>query len=227
LSNVVLFGTGRGAEVAHRFLAKDSPHNIVAFTVDDRYIQGASHRGLPLVPFEEVERRFPPDDFRMLILLGYQNMNGLRAEKYQQAKAKGYSLESYVASDIFRVEPLDVGENCFIMDNQSISLDVRIGNDVVMWSSNHIGDLSTIGDHAWISSHVTLAAHVRIGERAFLGIGATVPGRRTVGRASFVGADVLVSSDVPDGAVRVAGQTGDLAADSSVFMRVMIAGGKL
>ena len=223
----MLFGTGRGAEVAHRFLAKDSPHNIVAFTVDDRYIRGASHRGLPLVPFEEVERRFPPDDFRMLILLGYQNMNGLRAEKYQEAKAKGYTLESYVASDIFRVEPLDVGENCFIMDNQSISLDVRIGNDVVMWSSNHIGDLSTIGDHAWISSHVTLAAHVRIGERAFLGIGATVPGRRTVGRASFVGADVLVSSDVPDGAVRVAGQTGDLAADSSVFMRVMIAGGKL
>ena len=137
----------------------------MAFTVDDRYVQGPAHRGLPLVPFEEVERRFPPDDFRMLILLGYQSMNGLRADKYRQAKAKGYTLESYVASDIFRVDPLNIGENCFIMDNQSISLDVRIGNDVVMWSSNHIGDLSTIEDHAWISSHATLAAQVTIGER--------------------------------------------------------------
>src|SRR5439155_25480242 len=168
---------------AHRFLVKDSPHTIVAFTVDDRYVQGPAHRGLPLVPFEEVERRFPPDDFRMLILLGYQSMNGLRADKYRQAKAKGYTLESYVASDIFRVDPLNIGENCFIMDNQSISLDVRIGNDVVMWSSNHIGDFSAIGDHAWISSHVTVAADVTIRERAFLGVGATVTGRVTIGRA--------------------------------------------
>jgi sugar O-acyltransferase (sialic acid O-acetyltransferase NeuD family) len=227
MSKIVLFGTGRGAEVAHRFLAKDSPHQVVGFTVDERFMTSRTHRGLPLVPFEEVERHLPPDDYRMLILLGYQNMNGLRAAKYQDAKAKGYTLESYVASDIFRVEPIAVGENCFIMDNQSISLDVRIGHDVVMWSSNHLGDFTTIDDHAWISSHATLAANVTIGERAFVGIGATVSGRVAVGREGFIGADVLVTTDVPAGAVRVAGHAGNLAASSQVFMRVMMAGGKL
>jgi sugar O-acyltransferase (sialic acid O-acetyltransferase NeuD family) len=227
MSKLVLFGNGRGASVAHRFLAKDTPHEIVAFTVDQRFITERTYRGLPLVPFEEVQRHYPPEDHRMLILLGYQHMNGLRATKYQQAKSKGYTLESYVASDIFRVEPIVVGENCFVMDNQSISLDVRIGNDVVMWSSNHLGDGTSVGDHAWISSHVTVAANVNIGERAFLGIGATVSGRVTVGREGFVGADVLVSTDVPAGAVRVAGQAEDLAVNSNVFMRVMTANGKL
>jgi sugar O-acyltransferase (sialic acid O-acetyltransferase NeuD family) len=227
MSKLVLFGNGRGASVAHRFLAKDTTHEIVGFTVDERFMTAATFRGLPLVPFEDVEARFPPDGYRMLILLGYQNMNGLRATKYEQAKAKGYTLESYVASDIFRVEPIEVGENCFLMDNQSISLDVRIGNDVVMWSSNHVGDGTTVGDHAWISSHVTVAANVNIGERAFLGIGATVSGRVTVGREGFIGADVLVTADVAAGAVRVAGQPEDLPMKSNVFMRVMVANGKL
>jgi sugar O-acyltransferase (sialic acid O-acetyltransferase NeuD family) len=227
MSKLVLFGNGRGASVAHRFLAHDTPHEIVAFTVDERFITEPSYRGLPLVPFEEVQQRYPPDDYRMLILLGYQQMNGLRAAKYDEAKAKGYTLESYVASDIFRVEPIAVGENCFIMDNQSISLDVRIGNNVVMWSSNHLGDGTRVGDHAWISSHVAVAADVTIGERAFLGVGATVTGRVTVGREGFVGAAVLVSSDVADGAVRVAAQADDLAVNSRAFMRVMTANGKL
>src|SRR5918993_4514019 len=181
MSKIVLFGTGRGASVAHRFLAADSPHEVVGFTVDASSLREQTYRGLPVVPFEEVESHFPPGDFRMLILLGYQQMNGLRAAKYDAAKAKGYTLESYVASNIFRVEPISVGENCFVMDNQSISLDVTIGNNVVMWSSNHIGDLTHIGDHAWLTSNVTVAASVKIGERAFIGIGATVSNGVAVG----------------------------------------------
>ena len=120
-----------------------------------------------------------------------------------------------------------VGENCVIMDNQSISLDVTIGNDVVMGSSNHIGDLTRIDDHCWISSHATVAADVKIRERAFIGIAATVSGRVTIGRESFIGANVLVSSDVPERAVRVAGRGEVDWMTSNAFMRVMIASGKL
>ncbi len=163
----------------------------------------------------------------MLILLGYQGMNGLREAKFNQAKAKGYTLESYVASDIFRVEDIVVGENCFILDNQSISLDVRIGNNVVMWSSNHIGDLTVIEDHAWVASHVTVAANVTIGQRAFLGIGATVANGSTVARESFIGANVLVTADTEERGVYVSGGKDKLAVDSRSFMRVMMASRKL
>jgi carbonic anhydrase/acetyltransferase-like protein (isoleucine patch superfamily) len=154
-------------------------------------------------------------------------MNALRARKFDEAKAKGYTLPSYVASDIFRVEPITVGENCFILDNQSISLDVRIGNNVVMWSSNHIGDCTTIADHAWISSHVTVAANVHIGERAFVGIGATVSNGSHIGREGFVGARVMIAGPVAARAVHLHGQAEPLAMESPRFMRMMIAGGKL
>jgi sugar O-acyltransferase (sialic acid O-acetyltransferase NeuD family) len=226
MSRVVLFGTGRGAAVAHRFLAGDTQHEIVAFTVDGANLREKEYRGLPVVAFEDVQSAYPPDTFRMLILLGYQQMNGLRQSKFEAAKSKGYTLESYIASDVFRVEPVKLGENCFIMDNQSISLDVEIGNNVVMWSSNHIGDLTSIADHAWISSHVTIAASVKIQQRAFLGIGATVTNSVTIGADSFIGANVMVSHDTEPGSVHVLGQ-GKLDFGSRPFMRSMIAGKKL
>src|SRR5258708_21815072 len=145
VSKVILFGTGRGADVAFRFLKRDSEHEVCAFSTDLEYIGKDIFHDLPVVAFESVEQRFPPDQYKMLVLLGYQGMNGLRAEKYLAAKAKGYGFISYVNSQFYRAEDLDIGENCFILDNQSISLDVQIGNNVVMWSSNHLGDLTTIG----------------------------------------------------------------------------------
>ncbi len=227
MSNIVLYGTGRGASVAHRFLTSDSHHNIVGFTVDSQYMTTSIYRNLPVVAFEEVEQHYPPESFRMMILLGYQDMNELRARKYQEAKVKGYTLESYVASNIFQAEPINIGENCFILDNQSISLDVAIGNNVVMWSSNHIGDMTVIRDHAWLTSHVTIAASVEIGERAFLGIGAAVSNKIKIGNKGLVGACALVTDNVPDGMVSLDGKLTIQNMSSSVFMRVMMAKGKL
>lgn len=226
MSRVVLFGAGRGAAVAHRFLSGDSDHEIVGFAVDADKRRADSHRGLPLIDFEDAPRRYPPDDFRMMILLGYQEMNGLRRRKFEAAKAMGYTLESYVASDIFRVEPISVGENCFILDNQSISLDVSIGDDVVMWSSNHVGDMTRIEDHAWITSKVAIAANVAVGAGAFLGIGAAVANGVRIGEEAFVGAGLAVAADIPARSVSVAaGGAADL--DSRAFMRMMIAQKKL
>jgi sugar O-acyltransferase (sialic acid O-acetyltransferase NeuD family) len=226
MSKVVLFGTGRGADVAYRFLSKDTKHEIVGFTVDEKYMKAKELRGLPLVPFEEVEKHYPPEDFRLFILLGYQSMNGLRQKKYETAKSKGYTLESYVASDIFRVEPIVVGENCFILDNQSISLDVTIGNNVVAWSSNHIGDLTRIGDHVWLASHVTIAASVKVENNVFLGVGATVGTNVRLGAGSFIGAHTLISDDAAPGSVHVAsGEPIDV--DARTFMRVMSVSKKL
>jgi sugar O-acyltransferase (sialic acid O-acetyltransferase NeuD family) len=226
MSRVILFGTGRGADVAYRFLKRDSEHEVCGFATDRRYIQQETLHGLPVVAFEEVEQRFSPETYKMLVLLGYQRMNALRAEKYLAAKAKGYQFISYVNSHFYRAEDLNIGENCFILDNQSISLDVKIGNNVVMWSSNHVGDLSSIGDHSWLASHVTVAAEVDVQPYCFLGIGATVSNKLKLGRGTLVGANALIAGDTKENSVHLSSsETVDL--ESSAFMRVMMARGKL
>jgi sugar O-acyltransferase (sialic acid O-acetyltransferase NeuD family) len=228
MSKLVLFGTGRGADVAYRFLTRDSDHEVCGFATDRAYLTHRTFHGLPVVAFEDIETAFPPDAFHMLILLGYQGMNSLRAEKYFQAKQKGYRLASYVCSDLFQAQDLQIGENCFILDNQSISLDVHIGNNVVMWSSNHIGDLTRIEDHAWISSHVTIAAEVVVKEACFVGIGAKVSNNVTLGARSFVGANALVTSDTAADSVQAAGESPTVVdVDSATFMKVLRARKKL
>src|SRR5258705_7458732 len=100
----------------------------------------------------------------MFVPLGFQQMNRLRASKYLDAKAKGYRFVSYVNSRHYSLEGLTVGENCLILDNQIFNLDVSIGDNVTLWSGNHIGDRTVIGSHVWISSHVTLSGDVRVGD---------------------------------------------------------------
>jgi sugar O-acyltransferase (sialic acid O-acetyltransferase NeuD family) len=227
MSRIVLFGTGRGADIAYRFLTRDSDHKVCAFAVDRQYLTHKTFHDLPVVAFEEVDRYFAPDEYEMLVPLGYQRMNCLRAEKYLAAKQKGYSFISYANSHFYRAEELNIGENCIILDNQSISLDVKIGNNVVMWSSNHIGDLTTIGDHAWLSSHVTIAAEVVVEPYCFVGIGATVGNKVTLGHSTYVGANALVVSDTAEKSVCVASESERIDLDSGAFMRVMMAKGKL
>jgi acetyltransferase-like isoleucine patch superfamily enzyme len=226
VSKIVLFGAGRGATIAHRHFERDSPHEVVGFAVDGSQISARQFRGLPLVAFEDVERHFPPEMFHFHVLLGYQKMNALRRSKFVAARNKGYTLESYVSSDLHQIEPLSIGENCFMLDKQSINLDTKIGDNVVMWSSNHVGDETTVGDDVWISSGITIASGVTIEDGAFIGIGATITNGVKIGARSFIGANVLVSSDTAPDSVSIFGKS-RVEFDSRSFMRMMEASGKL
>jgi sugar O-acyltransferase (sialic acid O-acetyltransferase NeuD family) len=217
MSKVILFGTGGGADTAYRYLTKDSPHEIAGYTVDAARRKGDAFRGLPLVDFETVQQRFPPSEYKMFILLSFDGMNALRIQKYEEAKSKGYSFVSYVASNIFRIEPISVGENCLILESQTINLDVKIGNNVVLWSGNHIGDRSVIGDHTWISSQAAIGGDVKVGAGCFIGMHATLSHGVTVAEKNFIGAGTLITKSTKPGAVYVHESHKPLAVNSDVF----------
>jgi sugar O-acyltransferase (sialic acid O-acetyltransferase NeuD family) len=204
MSKIVIFGVGRGANVATRYFSDDSPHEIVAYTADDEYVKpGANFMGRPVIPFSRIAEEVPPADAEMFVPLGFQRMNALRAEKFVNAKGKGYTLASYISSRILTSGTPRFGENCLILEGNVFNYDVTIGDNVVMWSSNHVGDLSTIEDHVFISSHVVLSGEVKIGARSFLGVNATVSNYVSVGERCYVGANTLVAKDTPPDSVLV------------------------
>ncbi len=174
MANVIVFGIGQWAELAHFYLTNDSPHDVVAFTVDRDYIEGSSYLGLPVVAFDEIERHFSPADFRMFIPISFKKMNHIRADRYFEAKAKGYELISYVSSRATTFPGFDCGDNCFILEDNTIQPFVRIGNNVVLWSGNHIGHGTVIKDHVMVTSQVVISGCCTIGEYSFLGVNATV-----------------------------------------------------
>jgi sugar O-acyltransferase (sialic acid O-acetyltransferase NeuD family) len=221
VSKVVIFGCGQGADIAFRYLANDSPHEICGFAVDKAYLDKSRFHDLPVVAYETVEEVFPPNTHKLFIPLGFQKMNRLRAEKYLNARSRGYGFVSYVNSSIFRVTPIVVGENCFILENQSINLDVRIGNNVVIWSGNQIGDRSVIEDHVWITSQVAIAGDVTIGENSFLGINSTISNNVVLAPGTFVGANALITKNTVRNAVYLVEGSKALPMDSEKFMSIV------
>lgn len=204
--SLVIFGTAEIAELAKFYFDHDSKYQVVAFTVDDDYVDGEEFLGLPVIPFSQVSKHYPPEEYDMFVALSYIRLNALREEKYFQAKNMGYKLASYICSKSVTWQDLDIGDNCFILENQTIQPTVRIGNNVMLWSGNHIGHGSEIGDHCYLASHVVLSGHSKIGKRCFIGVNATLRDFLTVGDDCFVGMDASVTHDMPSGSVALGTQ---------------------
>ncbi len=199
----MIFGTSKLAELAYFYFRYDSPYQVAAFTADADFVDSKEYLGMPLVPFEEISRKYPPEDFKMFVAIGYKRLNFIRAKKYFEAKEKGYSFISYVSSRISCWPDLEVGENCFILEQQVIQPFVKIGDNVIVWSHNHIGHEVVIEEHCFISSMVALCGGAKIGEYTFIGAGATVRDNIKVGKRCIIGAGALIMSNTSDNQVYI------------------------
>jgi sugar O-acyltransferase (sialic acid O-acetyltransferase NeuD family) len=198
--NLVIFGFGDMAEVAHYYFSRDTDYEIAAFTIDRDYISQPNFCGLPVVAFEDIATQYPADGHEFFVALGYSKLNRLRQEKYLAAKHLGYRIAGYVSPRATVLNDGRIGENCFILEDNTIQPFVTIGNNVVMWSGNHIGHHSTIRDHTFISSHVVVSGGVEIGENCFIGVNVTLRDHIKVGDRCVLGAGALLLEDAaPEG----------------------------
>lgn len=191
-SRLVIFGAGDIARLAHHYFTYDSPHEVAGFAVDAAYRKSDTFLDLPLVDAEDVTRRFPPGEYDMFVALSYAKMNGLRAEKYEAMKAAGYRLVSYVSSRCSYLSRTPPGDNCFILEDNTVQPFVTIGNDVTLWSGNHVGHDATIEDHCFITSHVVISGYVRVGARSFIGVNATLRNSITIAPQTLIGAGAII-----------------------------------
>lgn len=195
MARLVIFGAGDIARLAHYYFATDSSHEVAGFVVDAAFRTADTFLGLPLSDAEDAVARYPPDAYSMFVALSYAKMNRLRAAKYAAMKAAGYHLESYVSSRCSYLAQTPPGDNCFILEDNTVQPFVTIGNDVTLWSGNHIGHDAVIEDHCFITSHVVVSGYVRVGARSFLGVNATLRNSITLGEQTLVGAGAIIMKD--------------------------------
>ncbi len=197
---LVIFGSGDIAQLAHYYFSTDSNYEVVAFTVDANYIKESECCGLPVVAFEDVAKQYPPDSYDFFVALSYSKLNAVRKGKFLAAKEMGYKLVSFVSSRATVLNEGRIGENCFIFEDNTIQPFVTIGNNVTLWSGNHIGHHSVIHDHTFIASHVVISGGVEIGEQCFVGVNATLRDHIKIGDRCVVGAGALLLADAaPEG----------------------------
>jgi sugar O-acyltransferase (sialic acid O-acetyltransferase NeuD family) len=199
-NQIVIFGTGEIAQLAHFYFSSDSEYEVVAFTVDAAYQTESTFCGLPVIVFEELSKHYPPEQYKLFVALSYSKLNAVRKEKYLAVKALGYRMASFISSRATVLNDGQVGENCFIFEDNTIQPFVTIGDNVTLWSGNHIGHHSTIQNHCFIASHVVISGGVVIEEQCFIGVNATLRDHITIGEKCVIGAGALLLADAdPEG----------------------------
>jgi len=196
MADVVIFGVKDFASLAHFYLRHDSEHRVVAFTVHRDFLPAEREfEGLPVVPLEELETTYPPDRYSAFAPMSHRKMNRLREGIYNELKGRGYQLISYVSSRATTFPEGKIGDNCFILEDNTIQPFATIGDNVVIWSGNHIGHHSVVESHTFITSHVVISGHCRIGAYSFLGVNATLKDQITLGEGTLIGMGANITKD--------------------------------
>ena len=186
MNKLVIIGTGETALLAYEYFTKDSEFEVVGFSVNSEYKNLDQLFGLPIYSLESFSDQIPPSEYYLFVALSSTHLNRDRAKLYIDLKEKGYRFASYISSKAFIWDNVEIGENCFILENNVLQPFTNVGDNVTLWSGNHIGHRTKISDHVFISSHCVISGFCEIGEYSFLGVNSTLADNVKVAIDNFI-----------------------------------------
>src|ERR1044072_5155 len=187
MAKVIIFGIQDFAQLAKFYLQHDSEHEVVAFSVHQQYLPEAeTFEGLPVVAFDSAGEIYRPSESKFFAPMSPSRMSKLPESVYYQIRDKGYEMISYISSKATVFPSTSIGDNCFILEDNTIQPFTTIGNNVVLWSGNHIGHHNVIKDHVSFTSHVVLSGHCIVEPFAFIGVNATIRDGIHIAEGSFI-----------------------------------------
>lgn len=190
--DLIIYGTGKLGQMVYFLLKDDKRYNIVCFTADEKYCSEKTFQSLPLIPFDVIVMKYPPEHFKMITVVGGLGGARFRDEMFNRAKAKGYEHISYVHSSVVIEGDIELGENNIIFpysilgfsgkmaDNNIIREKVYLGHEFKMGSHNfigvgcNIGGESRIGNLTYIAMDTTVTNSIGLSDETFIGIGSLV-----------------------------------------------------
>lgn len=190
----VIFGTTDFGKMLRFYFEKYADVQIVAYTVDKAYLGGDVYDGLPAVAYEEVEKVYPPEEYTMVIALGYKKMNQIRQQKFEDAKRKGYTIENFIHPSAVN-DAVEIGEGNIILEHVTLAYGTKLGNSNIIWNGCQISHESQVGDYNFFSVDSVIAGKTTVKNNCFLGINCTVLGNRTLADATLVGAGAFVKEN--------------------------------
>lgn len=203
MEKVVIFGVSPYSQLLRSLLEREAQCRVVAFTVDEPFITAHQYEGLPVYPFHLVQEVFPPDEFKLLIGVGYSKMNQIREQKFIEAKNKGYSLFTYISRYAQYHSDYAPGENVVLMQGCIVQPYVKISDNVVVFAGSIISHHTVIGPNVFIAPGVKIAGNCNIGANSFLGIGSVILNSVRIAKYTLVGAGCVIQKDTEEYGVYV------------------------
>jgi sugar O-acyltransferase (sialic acid O-acetyltransferase NeuD family) len=195
---LIIIGIGETAEIAYEYFTYDSEYEVVGFAVNQQYKNSNLFCGLPVEDFETIETKYNPQEYHAFVAISSGHLNRDRAKVYKLTKEKNYKIASYISSKAFVWRNAQIGENCFILENNVIQPNVEIGNNVTLWSGNHIGHRTIIKDNCFITSHVVISGFCEIGENTFMGVNSCVADQIKIAKDNFIAMGAVITKNTEE-----------------------------
>lgn len=217
MKKVIIFGTGKVAEIAYSYFKTSEKHSVIAFTVDQGFQETDAKFGLPVVPFSEINQKYAPTEHVFFVALGYQKMNRFRMDKVEAVREKGYQLTSYIDKHAFIASDVEIGDNCLILDQVSIGPYSSVASNVFIYSGAVVGHHAAILSSCWLTSGCVVGGSSRVGKNTFIGINASIGHNIAIGDANFIGAGAVVTQNTEDDEVYIASNASKHRLNSDQF----------
>lgn len=220
--DIIIFGTSKVAEIVYSCILddKESKWNPVAFCVDTEYLTENEKFGLPVADFEEIEKKYSPQKYKMIVAIGYHKMNKVREQKCMEAENKGYELVSFVHSRADVPNNVVIGKNTIILNNVSIGPFSKIGNNVCIYNNATVSHHVVVEDNVWMTSGSVIGGNSRVGHNCFLGISSTIAHNIHIGANNFIGTNAVITKNTEDDSVYIVPDTPKYRLTTEQFMRM-------
>lgn len=196
MQDIIIYGAGPLAEMFLSDVSKYNTVNPVAFTVDRDYLTEEKLCDLPIIPFDEIENKYPPASFQMIVLCTGLSDLSLRKLMYKRAKDKGYTLINYISPGANLESEIKMGDNNIIFSGAEIGLHGEMGSDNIIRQKVYIGHNFLLGSHNILSPGCTIGGFSNIGDSNFLGLSVVSADHRTIGDGCIIGMGSVLTKDI-------------------------------
>lgn len=200
---LVIFGAGGFArEVAwlvadiNRSLTADEGWNISGFVEHSDERVGQFLNGIPIISSADIR-----GDMCAVVAIGAP---GIKEKAVNQARGLGLQFATLIHPSVqMDGTTFRIGEGSIICAGNVLTVNITIGNHVIVNLDCTIGHDSIIEDFVTISPGCHLSGHTTIRRGAYIGTGAVTVERHEIGAAAIVGAGAVVVKDIPMGVTAV------------------------
>lgn len=198
MKDLVIVGTGGvGKETA--LIVEDineisQEWNLLGFIDDNKELIGKEINGYKVLGDREFLNNFDKEVYVVIAIADYCIKEEL--VKYLTNKNIQYATLIHPSVKINRT--ISIGKGCIIYQNVIMTVNINIGNHVIISPKCGIGHDSLIEDYVTVLWNVNISGSERIRQGVTLGSGCTIIQGLEIGRGSFVGAGAVVIRDIDE-----------------------------
>ncbi|MFQ7522817.1 MAG: acetyltransferase [Terrisporobacter sp.] len=196
MKDLVIVGTGGvGKETA--LIVEDineisQEWNLLGFIDDNKELIGKEINGYKVLGDREFLNNFDKEVYVVIAIADHCIKEEL--VKYLTNKNIQYATLIHPSVKINRT--ISIGKGCIIYQNVIMTVNINIGNHVIISPKCGIGHDSLIEDYVTVLWNVNISGSERIRQGVTLGSGCTIIQGLEIGRGSFVGAGAVVIRDI-------------------------------